>query len=64
MKKFRLPRKIKKTVKKGGMYLYPMDEKEKTFLMAWPTENQKDFDAYKSGVVKSFLSELKSKHIL
>jgi predicted YcjX-like family ATPase len=54
MKKFRLPRKIKKVVKKGMVYFYPMDEKEKTFLMAWPAENQKDYDAYKSGVVKSF----------
>lgn len=58
MKKFRLPRKAKKKIKKG-LYFYPMDPFEKTFLSAFPRENQEDFDAFMTGKLLDFLTELK-----
>jgi hypothetical protein len=60
MKKFRLPRKIKKKIK--GFFFYPMDEKTKTYLMAHPKENQEDYNAYNNGVLFDMLSEIKSKY--
>jgi hypothetical protein len=59
MKKFRIPRKIKKEVKKGGIYLYPMDDNTKTYLTAWPTDNQEDYDAYKAGILEDMLGRFK-----
>lgn len=46
MAKFRLPRKIKKRLK-GKIFLYPSDGKGS--VMAFPTDNQKDYNAYKRG---------------
>ena len=48
--KFRLPRKIKRELKKG-LWLYPADEKGNS-LMAWPTRYEKDYLAYKEGIVR------------
>lgn len=46
MGKFRLPRKLKKKLK-GKIFLYPSDGEGS--LMTFPTDNQKDYDAYKRG---------------
>lgn len=50
MKSFRLPRKIKKQIKKG-FWFYPKDLKTNTYLVAWPRDNQQDYDAWRSGVL-------------
>jgi hypothetical protein len=55
MKKFRLPRKIKKVIKKGRLYLYPMDTEKRTYLVAWPSDNQEDYDAYRAGILEDSL---------
>ncbi len=49
MKKFRLSRKIKKTLK-GKFLLYPPDEKGSR-QMAFPSKNQEDYDAVKKKIV-------------
>lgn len=49
MKKFRLPRKVKKSFK-GKLLLYPADEKGNS-LMAQPRRLQKDYDAWKQGIL-------------
>jgi hypothetical protein len=58
MKKFRLPRKTKKKMYKYG-YFYPMDPIEKTYQMAFPRENQEDYDAYKQGILTNLLDDIK-----
>ncbi len=58
MKKFRLPRKTKKRLKRK-FWLYLVDEKGNR-LMAWPTQSQGDYTAVKTGKVKS-LFDRKSK---
>jgi hypothetical protein len=57
MKKFRLPRKIKKKLR-SGFFLYP--EVDGGSLMASPKKNQKDYTAYKQGIVRSFFDETKA----
>ena len=52
MEKFKLPRKLKKSLQKT-MWLYPEDEKGSS-LMAWPAKSQEDFEAYKKGIVTKF----------
>ena len=54
MKKFRLPRKIKKQIRKT-LWLYPPDEKGNS-LVAWPEKTQEDFDAMKKGIVQDIQS--------
>lgn len=54
MKKFRLPRKLKKKLRKK-IWLYPLDTKTNTYLMAWPSKYEKDFIAYKLGILKDIL---------
>lgn len=49
MKKFRLPRKIKKALKKN-IWIYPHDE-DNCYLMAWPTRSEEDYHAIKKGIV-------------
>lgn len=49
MKKFRLPRKIKK--KLNGIFLYPAYD-DGSSLMASPKKYQEDYDAYKSGILR------------
>jgi hypothetical protein len=51
MKKFRLPRKIKKSIS-NGFYLYPADSTGGR-IWARPHKNQEDYDALKSGVVEN-----------
>lgn len=51
MKKFRLPRKEKKSLKRG-FWLYPSDEKGNS-LMAFPNRIQKDYEAMKKGVLRN-----------
>lgn len=58
-KHFKLPRKIKKALKKG-MYLYPADKDENS-QMAFPWKYQKDYDAYKQGILRNFFDERRSK---
>jgi len=58
MKKFRLPRKVKKKIYKHG-YFYPMDPVEKTYQMAFPKENQEDYDAYKKGILTNLFDDIK-----
>lgn len=52
---FRLPRKIKKKLKKT-IWLYPAD-KNGNSLMAWPTHSQKDYDAIKQGIVRDIMAD-------
>jgi hypothetical protein len=46
---FRLPRKIKKYLKKE-MWFYPL--KDNCYVMAWPSDNQKEYNDYKTGLIK------------
>jgi hypothetical protein len=57
MSKFRLPRKTKKKIRKG-FYLYPKDEKD-CYLVAFPRENQEDYNAFKKGILSNILDDLK-----
>jgi len=52
MDKFRLPRKIKKRIKKT-MFLYPPD-KDGSSIMAFPTRSEEDYAALKKGIIKKF----------
>lgn len=54
-KSFRLPRKIKKKLKKI-IWLYPAD-KNGNSLMAWPSLDQKDYNAVRQGIVRDILSK-------
>jgi hypothetical protein len=60
-KKFRIPRKIKKKVKKK-ILLYPSNSRGSS-VMAFPYKSQKDYNAYKNGELKSLLSKQKEKKI-
>lgn len=46
--KFRLPRKLKKKLAKK-FWFYP--KKGNTHLMAFPESDEKDYQAYKSGIL-------------
>ncbi|MGM0581676.1 MAG: hypothetical protein ACQETL_13405 [Bacteroidota bacterium] len=59
MKKFRLPRKIKKALK-GNLWLYPADENGNS-LMAVPTQYQKDYTALKKGIVRNIINPKNSR---
>ena len=59
MNKFRLPRKIKKSLK-GYLWLYPPDEKESR-LMAFPYRYQEDYNNVKLGIVKDIMNDAESK---
>jgi|688.fasta_scaffold2080303_1 hypothetical protein len=61
MSKFRIPRKIKKKIKKD-MWLYPMDEVNKTYLYAKPYDNQIDYDAFKRGDLNGILLEIRKNY--
>lgn len=54
MKQFRLPRKIKKSLR-GNLWLYPADEKGNS-LMECPGRSAKDYKALRDGVVKNSFS--------
>jgi len=49
-KKFRLPRKIKKKLKKN-LYTYPKSERN-TYQLAWPYRIEKDYAACKQGLLR------------
>ena len=53
MKRFRLPRKVKKSLK-GNLWLYPADEQGNS-LMASPTRYQEDYTALKNGTVRNLI---------
>lgn len=53
MKGFRLPRKVKKSLK-GNLWLYPADEKGNS-LMASPARSQEDYTALKNGTVRNLI---------
>ena len=53
MKKFRLPRKIKKNLY-GNIFLYSPDEKGNR-LMASPHRSQEDYNAVKTGIARDIL---------
>ena len=59
--KFRIPRKKKKKIS-VGLYLYPLNPKDNTYLSAFPKENQEDYDAFKKGVLTNILDEIKKKY--
>ena len=57
MKKFRLPRKIKKKLK-NNLYSYPKSEKN-TYLIAWPYRLEEDYVAYKKGLLRGLKEEVR-----
>jgi len=57
MTKFRLPRKTKKKIRKG-FYFYPKDERG-FYLVAFPRQNQEDYNAFKKGILTNMLDDLK-----
>jgi hypothetical protein len=59
MKRFRLPRKIKKSLK-GNLWLYPADEKGNS-LMAFPSKSQEDYTALKKGVIRNLIDPKNTK---
>ena len=60
MKKFRLPRKTKKKLKKD-FFLYPKSE-EDTYLVAWPYKDEEDYLAYKKGLLTGMKEELRKSY--
>lgn len=58
-KKFRIPRKIKKHLKKS-LWLYPADD-EGNSLRATPSKKQEDYTAYKKGVLRNLFDEKNSR---
>lgn len=57
MTKFKLPRKLKKKLKKG-FYFYPKSERN-TYLVAWPYKDKEDYNAFKKGILTNMLDDLK-----
>ena len=60
MKKFRLPRKTKKKLKKD-FFLYPKSE-EDTYSVAWPYKDEEDYMAYKKGLLTGMKEELRKSY--
>lgn len=56
---FRLPRKIKKALKKD-IWLYPADDKGNS-LVAFPAKSQEDYTAFKKGVVRNLIDPKNAK---
>lgn len=59
MKKFRVPRKIKKKITKD-MWFYPKNETTKTYEMVFPVESQEHYSAWKNGELNSLKDEVRS----
>jgi len=59
MKKFRLPRKIKKSLT-SEIWLYPAD-KNGNSTMAFPCRKQEDYAALKQGIIRNLMEEDDSK---
>ena len=62
MKKFRLPRKIKKQLKKT-LFIYRHDQGSLAFIMALPTCYQEYYDDYKQGKLTSVLNVYKEQEL-
>jgi len=58
-KKFRLPRKTKKKLKKD-FFTYPKSERN-TYLLAWPYKYEEDYMAYKKGLLRGLKEESKKR---
>lgn len=58
--KFRLPRKLKKRLRKG-FWLYPADEKGNS-QMAFPFRSKEDYEALKGGIVTNFFNKTKEEN--
>jgi len=58
MKKFKLPRKLKKKLKKT-VWFYPKENNG--YLLARPNCDEEDFKAWKSGILIDFMKLLKEK---
>ena len=58
-KKFRLPRKTKKKLKKD-FFTYPKSERN-TYLIAWPYKYEEDYIAYKKGLLRGLKEESKKR---
>jgi hypothetical protein len=58
-KKFRLPRKTKKKLKKD-FFTYPKSERN-TYLVAWPYKYEEDYIAYKKGLLRGLKEESKKR---
>ena len=61
IRKFRVPRKLKKKLKKE-VWFYPMDEKDRTYQIAFPSEDILDFIAWKTGNLFNLLDEIKKQN--
>ena len=62
MKKFRLPRKIKKQLNKA-ILIYKHDQGALAFIMALPSCNQEQYDDYKQGKLTSLLNVYKEQEL-
>ena len=58
--KFRLPRKIKKKIKKD-IWFYPKDERD-CYLVCFPYHSQQEYDDWKQKKVWGALQDVKSKY--
>ena len=58
MEKFRLPRKIKKRLKRK-IYSYPLDKETNGYLIGFPSKSQEDYNAFKKGVLTPMLPSRK-----
>lgn len=56
--KFRLPWKIKKELK-NDLFSYPKSERN-TYLIAWPYKYEKDYIAYKKGILRGLKEKIKN----
>lgn len=59
MKRFKLPGKVKKSLK-GNLWLYPSDDKGNS-LMAYPATSREDYNAMKHGIVRNILDPKNAK---
>jgi hypothetical protein len=57
MRKFRIPRKIKKKLK--GRWLFFPSKKDGSSQMAFPCKKQEHYNAYKSGILRDMFSYTK-----
>ena len=58
--KFRVPRKIKKKIKKD-IWFYPKDNKD-CYLVCFPRRSQQEYDDWKQGKVWGALADVKNKY--
>ena len=63
MKNFRIPRKIKKKLKKD-LWFYPMDETTKTYEVVFPYDSQEGYNAWKRGEITSSIQQIKKNNLI